>query len=44
MDWRGMMLRGLESEEPESELELVLEDLALETLTGGSRITLMGDV
>lgn len=43
MDFRGLMLRGLESHELESKLELVLEYLALETLMGGSSITLMGN-
>lgn len=41
--FRGLMLRGLESHELESKLELVLEYLALETLMGGSSVTLMGN-
>lgn len=37
-----MMLKGLKSYAPESELELGLEDLSLETSMGGSSILLMG--
>lgn len=36
-------MRGLNFNEPESELELVLEDLALVASKGDSDITFMGD-